>query len=258
LAQSEKGMRCRNCHADYPRVGNALNFIDENSRKQFNLEETTNISDHPYDTRAQKIIGDLAEWGGVALDCGAGKKTVSIENVIQLEIVPYPHIDILAVNQALPFQDNTFDAVFSLDVLEHVSDPFLCAREIVRVLKPGGVLYLDMPFLCPEHGYPRHYFNATRMGVKRLFEDWMTFEEHYVPLSGHPIFALTWFLTHYLNHLDPGVKERFAQMTVKQIVARSPLDFLKDPIVTGLPQDSQWAIAATTQAILRKGILTRS
>ncbi len=252
LVQSENSLRCRMCDADYPHVMNAVNFIDEDSRKHFNLEDTANISDHPYDERAQKIIAELVQSGGMALDCGSGKKSVFFENVVQLEIVPYPHVDILAVNQALPFQDNVFDAVFSLDVLEHVNDPFLCAREIVRVLKPGGVLYLDMPFLQPEHGYPHHYFNATRMGVERLFEKWMTFEQHYVPLSGHPIFTLTWFLTHYQNHLDPGVREQFSQMTVEQFVSKSPIEWLGDPIVSGLPQDSQWPIAATTQAMLRK------
>ena len=42
----------------------------------------------------------------------------------------------------LPFKDGFFDAVFSLDVLEHVVEQDLCLREMVRVLKPGGRLLL--------------------------------------------------------------------------------------------------------------------
>ena len=42
----------------------------------------------------------------------------------------------------LPFQDGFFDAVFSLDVLEHVVEQDLCLREMVRVLKPGDRLLL--------------------------------------------------------------------------------------------------------------------
>jgi len=39
----------------------------------------------------------------------------------------------------LPFEDNTFDAAFENSMLEHVDDPEKAAREIHRVLRPGGV-----------------------------------------------------------------------------------------------------------------------
>ena len=42
----------------------------------------------------------------------------------------------------LPFQNGSFDAVYSLDVLEHVVEQDRCLREMVRVLKPGGRLLL--------------------------------------------------------------------------------------------------------------------
>lgn len=43
---------------------------------------------------------------------------------------------------ALPFESNRFDAVWTIQVLEHVPDPEMAFREIARVLKPGGVLLL--------------------------------------------------------------------------------------------------------------------
>jgi SAM-dependent methyltransferase len=46
---------------------------------------------------------------------------------------------------SMPFADDSFDAVFALDVLEHVDDEGQFAREIVRVLKPGGKLVLTTP-----------------------------------------------------------------------------------------------------------------
>ncbi len=46
----------------------------------------------------------------------------------------------------LPFANGSFDAVLSLDVLEHVPDYQAALREFARVLRPGGELVLSVPF----------------------------------------------------------------------------------------------------------------
>lgn len=46
---------------------------------------------------------------------------------------------------ALPFADNSFDAVVALDVLEHIPDDARAAAEIGRVLAPGGILLVTVP-----------------------------------------------------------------------------------------------------------------
>lgn len=40
----------------------------------------------------------------------------------------------------LPFEDETFDAVFAHTLLEHVKDPLKAIKEMYRVLKPGGII----------------------------------------------------------------------------------------------------------------------
>lgn len=60
-----------------------------------------------------------------------------------------PHL-LCGAGEALPFPANTFDLVLSHEVLEHVADDREAAREIVRVLKPGGRLAL----FVPNRGYP--------------------------------------------------------------------------------------------------------
>jgi SAM-dependent methyltransferase len=45
----------------------------------------------------------------------------------------------------LPYPDGTFDLVVSMDVVEHVSEPLPWLRELVRVVRPGGSLFLTTP-----------------------------------------------------------------------------------------------------------------
>jgi len=53
--------------------------------------------------------------------------------------------------QALPFRTGAFDTVFSHAVIEHVADPLVYLREIRRVLKPGGLVFLQTaPYLAPS------------------------------------------------------------------------------------------------------------
>lgn len=49
------------------------------------------------------------------------------------------------VGEAIPFGDETFDVVFSFQVLEHVRSPYQVLLESWRVLKPGGILYINAP-----------------------------------------------------------------------------------------------------------------
>jgi SAM-dependent methyltransferase len=245
-------MACPACGRRFERASRAVCFLDDELAAACHLADTDNVSDHPFDGNAIAIIRQLARTGGMVLDCGSGSKTQSFPHVVQMEIVDYPLVDVLAVNQRLPFVDGCFDAVFSLDVLEHVDQPFVCAAEIARVLKPGGVLYIDLPFLQAEHGYPNHFFNATRHGLRRLFEGRLEVVEHQVPLSGQPMAAVQAMLDLYLRGLPPQHHERLRATTVGELVEREIASWLDDPVVTHLAEETRWVLASTTQALLRK------
>jgi len=249
--QEADAILCLDCNSTIDVIDGALNFLDAEMYSKFRIEETENVSDHPYDGNAKELIAKATDVGGMVLDCGSGYKTDVFDNVIQLEIANYPNVDVLAVNQDLPFGDSSFDVVFSANVLEHVDDPFLSAQEIVRVLKPGGYLYVDIPFLQGEHGYPHHYFNATREGLLRLFPH-MQKVAHQVPLSGHPIFTLRYITDVYRSGLPPEVAEQFLGMSLQRLLSVSDLEWLDYAICTELDPQCQWLIASTTQAILQK------
>ena len=107
----------------------------------------------------------------------------------------------------MPFVDNAFNAVLSIAVLEHVKDPFLCAREIARVLKPGGDLMCCVPFLQPLHGYPHHYYNMTHQGLKNLFEDLLKIDRLDVYENILPIASLTWIVRSWADGLKGKAKQ---------------------------------------------------
>lgn len=53
--------------------------------------------------------------------------------------------------QAIPFKDNTFDSLISLDLLEYLPTPLKVVEEMVRVLKPAGKIAIVIT--CPGLGY---------------------------------------------------------------------------------------------------------
>ena len=66
----------------------------------------------------------------------------------------------------LPFADETFDVTYSSNVLEHVSDPWRMADEMVRVTRPGGTTFISYTvWFGPWGGHetaPWHYLGGAR------------------------------------------------------------------------------------------------
>ncbi|GAA3315408.1 MULTISPECIES: class I SAM-dependent methyltransferase [Nonomuraea] len=50
----------------------------------------------------------------------------------------------------MPFEDNSFDRVIAAEVLEHIHEDTTAMREILRVLKPGGLAAVTVPAFLPE------------------------------------------------------------------------------------------------------------
>jgi len=72
---------------------------------------------------------------------------------------------------ALPFPDQSFDKVICSEVMEHVHDYTGAARELARVLRPGGIAAITIPTATSEHLYLRtgdDYFESPG-GHIRIF-----------------------------------------------------------------------------------------
>ncbi|TWU53025.1 putative S-adenosylmethionine-dependent methyltransferase [Candidatus Brocadiaceae bacterium B188] len=69
-----------------------------------------------------------------------------------------------------PFQDSEFDSVIANEVFEHVFSPSDFLSEIYRVLKPGGILLITVPFVWDEHEQPHDFARYTSFGLQHLLE----------------------------------------------------------------------------------------
>jgi SAM-dependent methyltransferase len=220
-----------------------FDFLTEELRKQFNVVETSAVSSNRYDRYALDLIDQFSD--GLILDCGSGRRDIYFDNVVNLEIVAYDTTDVMGVGEALPFQDNSFDAVFSLAVLEHVKNPFKCAEEISRVLKPGGRLMCCVPFLQPLHGYPRHYYNMTHQGLINLFSDYLAIDKIDCYDSVLPIWSLSWILNSWCDGLKDDAKEEFKNLRIGDLL-ESPTVHLDRRFVRDLSMEKNLELASAT------------
>jgi len=65
------------------------------------------------------------------------------------------------LNEQLPFPDNSFDLVTSLEGIEHVENHFLMLRELGRVTKSGGHLIISTPNICSVEQRLKFLINGT-------------------------------------------------------------------------------------------------
>jgi SAM-dependent methyltransferase len=104
-------------------------------------------------------------------------------------------IHLICDGHDLPFAENVFDAVICIAVLEHVIDPARCVEEMHRVLKVGGIVYAETPFMQQVHGGAYDFTRFTWLGHMRLFR---RFEEISSDVCCGPGMALAWAWKYFL------------------------------------------------------------
>jgi SAM-dependent methyltransferase len=89
-----------------------------------------------------------------------------------------PNVDVVGDAHRLSeyFDDQKFDIVYSSAVFEHLAMPWIVATEIAKIMKPGGILFIETHFAHGSHERPWHFFQFSDMALRVLFSPALGFE----------------------------------------------------------------------------------
>jgi SAM-dependent methyltransferase len=119
---------------------------------------------------------------------------------------------VIAAGEELPFEPLAFDTILSHEVLEHVRDDRCSIVEMVRVLKPGGVILL----FVPNRGYPFETHGAYWHGRYHFGN---------IPL-------VNYLPSRWRNHLAPHVRV-YSTSDLQQLIKQLPVKVLQQQIIFG-------------------------
>jgi SAM-dependent methyltransferase len=112
----------------------------------------------------------LKTASGVIVELGSGSRRLR-KDVVNIDLFPSPNVDIVADIAHVPLKSACVDHTILDSVIEHVPDPASVVAEARRILKPGGRVFINVPFMLPYHGYPGHYQNFARDGLQHLLRE---------------------------------------------------------------------------------------
>jgi SAM-dependent methyltransferase len=110
-------------------------------------------------------------------------------DLIAFDIYSSDLVQFVADAHQIPLRNECVDAVIVQAVLEHVLNPQCVASEIARVLRPGGLVYADTPFLQQVHEGAYDFTRFTESGHRYLFRN---FEEVSAGVVAGPCVQMIW------------------------------------------------------------------
>lgn len=149
------------------------------------------------------LVRILPRFSGVVLDVGCGHKPYKslllaspsrASRYIGLDLPDnlYEPPDLQWDGQKIPLGNASVDGVLMTEVLEHCPRPDEVLKEVERVLKPGGFVFLTVPFIWPIHNVPNDEYRYTPFALDRLLDE-AGFRERRIDATGgrHAVLALT-------------------------------------------------------------------
>lgn len=99
-----------------------------------------------------------------------GEFKVVLDGSINMREFEYNVLDYdNGVDLLKPIRGRKFDYGITMDLLEHVSQPFVVAENIQNSLKKDALLFVTVPWVWEIHDYPDDYWRFTPQGLQELF-----------------------------------------------------------------------------------------
>jgi SAM-dependent methyltransferase len=145
------------------------------------------LTDHMYlrNGPRDRFLGRFSP-GARLLNLGAGFRP-SPAGFLPIDRDPLPGIRVVGDTSDVPLRSGILDGILCETVLEHVPEAEKAFAELDRLLKPGGRVFLTLPFLWPYHASPHDYRRWTSSGVARDLRGFQIVDQG---LTGGPTTAL--------------------------------------------------------------------
>lgn len=218
--------------------------------------EPDNLDRYLIRTSILKAVNEhLPYFQGQLLDIGCGKMPYREYILAHSQTTKYVGLDIEGALEydasikpdytwdgiRMPFLNDTFDCALGTEVLEHCPDPELTLTEVYRVLKPGGVFVLTVPFLWNLHEVPHDEYRYTPFSLERHLKN-SGFSEIVLKPTGGWYASMAQMLGLWVRRAPMAErKRRILSRILKPVVAylikrgaRETLSFKDGQMITGI------------------------
>lgn len=144
-----------------------------------------------------EMVSEMVDDSKKLLDAGAGEcqykpyfrhmNYVSQDLCIGDKDWDFSQIDIKSEIYDIPVEDESFDYILCMEVMEHLKYPHKAFKEFSRILRHGGKLFVVCPLTWAEHQIPHDYFRYTQYALKMLADDNGFEVEKIEPMGGRYI-----------------------------------------------------------------------
>ncbi len=143
------------------------NYASVEKLRASDFEKRMELVNGRFAHEKERTVLDVGTSGGVFMEVAtkAGWKASGIEPFEgDVALCRSKGLDVVhGFAEKLPYADNSFHVVHTSHVFEHLEDPLIAAREAYRVLKPGGLLFIEVPNQLDNFGFNRdRLFHAVK------------------------------------------------------------------------------------------------
>ncbi|MCA0131983.1 class I SAM-dependent methyltransferase [Winogradskyella alexanderae] len=178
----------------------------------------------------QNAVNEYAK--GELLDIGCGNKPYEewfnglTSNYMGCDVVQSSSkkVDIICKANNIPLDDNSFDTIFSTQVIEHVEDIQGMLNEAYRLLRPEGIAIISGPMYWYLHEEPYDFYRFTKYGFKHIFNK-SGFEILMIKENGGAWSTLGLMMNHTFSFQNPkanwvarGIKFIYRKLRLRVLV----------------------------------------